>query len=302
MSRRERLLEKIRASGEGPKRSLGQNFLISDHVIDRILSYATGASGAGSSGGAAKPAALIEIGPGLGALTEGLIEFTTAANIPFQVIELDRAFAENWRAAGVSVTEADALQVDWSAFHLPPESRLVSNLPYQISSSLVIDRSVEPFGLTSMILMFQKEVAQRIAAKPGSEHFGLLTVIAQNGWTVDTVCDAGAQDFFPPPRVASRVLRFRRRPDAPEVAEFKEFLRFAKMAYSHRRKLVASNLSGLNWSKPAGVTDTPEKKAAQAPLERARLEATIEAMGFTKTARAEEFSAEQLLELSRRLR
>lgn len=285
MSRRERLLEKIRASGQGPKRSLGQNFLISDHVIDRILSFASGG----------KPASMIEIGPGLGALTEGLLEFTKSANIPFQVIELDRAFAENWRAAGVKVVEVDALQADWQSLGLGEGSRLVSNLPYQISSSLVIDRSVEPFGLTSMILMFQKEVARRIAAKPATEDFGLLSVIAQNGWTIDTVCDAGAQDFFPPPRVASRVLRFQRRADAPSVEEFRDFLRFAKTAYAHRRKLLASNLSGLNWAKAAG-----DGRALS--LSREAIEATIEAMGFAKTARAEEFSAEKLLELSRRLR
>lgn len=286
MSRRERLLEKIRAAGQGPKRSLGQNFLISDHVIDRILSFSTNEP---------IPNSLIEIGPGLGALTEGLIEFAKAKSIPFQVIELDSAFAENWRGAGVKVIEADALRLEWTDLKLPDGSRLVSNLPYQISSSLVIDRSVEPAGLTSMILMFQKEVARRIAARAGTEDFGLLTVIAQNGWTVDTVCDAGAQDFFPPPRVSSRVLRFRRRADAPGVQEFGEFLKFAKMSYSHRRKLLASNLSGLNWSRQA-------ETAGLAPLDRGRLEEQIEAMGFTKTARAEEFSPEQLLELSRRLR
>ncbi|CAN5545843.1 16S rRNA (adenine(1518)-N(6)/adenine(1519)-N(6))-dimethyltransferaseRsmA [soil metagenome] len=289
MTRRERLLEKIRETGQDPKRSLGQNFLISDNVIDRILSFATGE----------KPSAMVEIGPGLGALTEGLVEYTKANKIPFEVIELDRAFAENWRASGLKVTEHDALQIDWLGLGLPAGSRLVSNLPYQISSSLVVDRSIEPAGLTSMVLMFQKEVARRIAARPGSEDYGLLTVIAQNGWTIDTVCDASGQDFFPPPRVTSRVLRFRRRPDAPAPDEFKDFLKFAKQAYAHRRKLMASNLSGLNWSKPKAAS---EGKQGNAPLERARLEAEIEGMGFTKTARAEEFTAEQLLELSRRLR
>lgn len=284
MSRRERLLEKIRESGQDPKRSLGQNFLISDHVIDRILSFAAGE----------KPNAILEIGPGLGALTEGLIDIALKAKIPFELIELDRTFAQNWRSAGIKVTEVDALQADWPALGLPPGSRLVSNLPYQISSSLVVDRSIEPAGLSSMILMFQKEVARRIAAKVGTEDFGLLSVIAQNGWTVDTVVDANGQDFYPPPRISSRVLRFRRRADAPAREEFKDFLKFAKQAYSHRRKLMASNLSGLNWR-----IDTDKRLA---PLDRARLEAAIEGMGFTKTARAEEFSAEQLLELSRQLR
>ena len=253
-------------------------------MIDRILAYASND----------KPNAILEIGPGLGALTEGLIEISRLAKIPFEVIELDRAFAENWRNAGLKVTEVDALQADWGALNLLAGCRLVSNLPYQISSSLVIDRSIEPAGITSMILMFQKEVARRIAAKAGTEDFGLLTVIAQNGWTIDTVVDASGQDFYPPPRISSRVLRFRRRLDAPAPDEFRDFLKFAKQAYSHRRKLMASNLSGLNWK--------IESDGRFAPLDRARLEHAIEAMGFTKTARAEEFSPERLLELSRQLR
>ncbi|MDX9730930.1 MAG: 16S rRNA (adenine(1518)-N(6)/adenine(1519)-N(6))-dimethyltransferase RsmA [Bdellovibrionales bacterium] len=283
-SRRERLLAKIRELGTGPKRSLGQNFLVSDHVIERILHYAASTNEAG-----AKPASLVEVGPGLGALTEGLIEQSRNSGVSFQVIELDRTFAEHWRAAGVNVIEADALQYDWAKLELPAGSRLISNLPYQISSSLVVERSVAPFGLTSMVLMFQKEVAKRIAAKPKTEDFGLLSVIAQIGWVVDTVCDAGPQDFFPPPRVASRVLRFRRRADAPAAEEFQEFLRFTKAGYAHRRKLLAGNLAG--WSHKGGAS-----------LERARLEELIEQMGFTKTARAEEFSPEQFLELFRRLR
>lgn len=286
MSRRERLLEKIRASGQGPKRSLGQNFLISDHVIDRILAFA----------GEGKPSSIVEIGPGLGALTEGLIEIAKKDAISFEVIELDRSFAQNWRDAGVKVTEVDALQLEWETLNLQAGSLLVSNLPYQISSSIVIDRSVSPSGLTSMILMFQKEVAKRIAARAATEDYGLLTVIAQMGWKIDTVCDAGPGDFFPPPRVASRVLRFQRRADAPHEAEFKEFLRFAKAAYAHRRKLVAGNLAGLNWAAK------PEGASSFAPLERGKIEVVLEVQGFTKTARAEELSPDQLLELSRRLR
>ncbi len=282
ISRRERLLEKIRLNGTGPKRSLGQNFLISDHVIDRILENAleTGTTSFWSSAG--KASAILEIGPGLGALTDGLILGTQKLSIAFSVIELDRDFAQAWRSQGLKVVEADALQVDWKGLELPSGSRLISNLPYQISSSLVIDRSVEPCGVTSMVLMFQKEVAKRIAAKPKTEDFGLLSVIAQLGWEIEVVCEAGPQDFFPPPRVASRVLRFRRKKEAPDAQEFAKVLSFAKRAYAHRRKLLAGNLAG-------GTAN------------RESIESAIEAMGFTKTARAEELSPLQILELFRRL-
>lgn len=280
-SRRERLLQKIQQTGTGPKRSLGQNFLISDHVIDRILENAFDFGESVFWSKAGTPSAMIEIGPGLGALTEGLLEGTARRGLGFQVIELDRQFAENWRLAGVRVHEIDALQADWQAFQLSPNTRLISNLPYQISSSLVIDRSVWPCGVGSMILMFQKEVAKRIAAKEKSEDYGLLSVIAQLGWEIETVCEAGPQDFYPPPRVASRVLRFRRCSDAPEEKEFAAFLKFAKRAYAHRRKLLVSNLSSGSES-------------------RERLESILENMGFSKTVRAEELSPKQLLDLARK--
>lgn len=280
-TRRERLLEKIRQSGTGPKRSLGQNFLISDHVIDRILENAFDFGDSVFWSKAVRPKEMIEIGPGLGALTEGLIAGTSERGIGFQVIELDRQFAESWRSLGVRVLEGDALQLNWNEMGLSSGTRLISNLPYQISSSLVIDRSVWPYGVGSMILMFQKEVAKRITAKEKTEDYGLLSVIAQLAWEVETVCEAGPQDFFPPPRVASRVLRFRRKIEAPPEHEFAAFLKFAKRAYAHRRKLLASNLSN-------------------GPESRASLELILESMGFSKTVRAEELSPSQLFELAKR--
>jgi 16S rRNA (adenine1518-N6/adenine1519-N6)-dimethyltransferase len=280
-SKRDQLLEKIRQMGVGPKRSLGQNFLISDHVIDRILENAFDVGESSFWSKSERAREILEIGPGLGALTEGLIEGTTERGLSFKVIELDRKFADYWRGREIPVIEADALQLDWRELKLTPGTRLISNLPYQISASLVIDRSVWPSGIASMILMFQKEVAKRIAAKEKSEDYGLLSVIAQLAWNIETVCEAGPQDFFPPPRVASRVLRFSRKPEAPNDQEFASFLKFAKRAYSHRRKLLASNLSGSKES-------------------RASLELILNSMGFSKTVRAEELSPYQLFDLAKK--
>ncbi len=274
MNRRERLLQKLKELQTGPKRSLGQNFLIADGVIERILERA----------GRPGFSELLEIGPGLGALTEGLIEISRgAAGARFRVIELDRAFVQDWLSRGVEVVEGDALQLDWAALGLQGGARLVSNLPYQISSSLVIDRSVWPNGIASMVLMFQKEVAKRITAHARSEDYGLLSVIAQVGWTVNVVSEAGPGDFYPPPRVASRVLGFERRSTAPEPLEYAAFLKFAKAAYSHRRKLMVRNLEPLVGN-------------------RARLERLLAEQGHSIQARVEELSPEQLLAYFRSVR
>ncbi|MEK7357675.1 MAG: 16S rRNA (adenine(1518)-N(6)/adenine(1519)-N(6))-dimethyltransferase RsmA [Bdellovibrionota bacterium] len=273
VTRRARILAQLRERGSGPKRSLGQNFLVSDHVIDKILFAVK-----------AEPfAAMIEVGPGLGALTEDLIEISSDKKVPLTLIELDSSFASEWnaRAEGgtIKVVEADALQVEWSALGLPDDTLFVSNLPYQISSSLVIDRSIDPAGVTRMILMFQKEVAQRIGAKAKTEDYGLLTVIAQTFWQTATVSDAGPKDFFPPPNVASRVLAFKKRSPAllePSVA--KKYLSFVKSGFSHRRKLLAKNLAGGGYA--------PEKIAD-----------ALAEMKLLPTARAEELSPPQFVQL-----
>lgn len=228
MSRKERLLARLTELGAQPKRSLGQNFLISDHVVEKIIEAAK-----------AEPfSKLVEVGPGLGAITEDLAQLTDAITL----IELDRQFAEAWRARGFNVVEADALALNWNDLGLPSGALFVSNLPYQISSSLVIERSMNPAGITRMVLMFQKEVAQRLAAQPRSKDYGLLTVIAQTFWDIRKVVDAGPGSFFPPPNVSSRVMSFKLRPDAAVNDRRDDYLRFVKAAFAQRRKLMSRNL------------------------------------------------------------
>jgi 16S rRNA (adenine1518-N6/adenine1519-N6)-dimethyltransferase len=278
-SRKERIFARLAELNAGPKRSLGQNFLISDNVIDKIIFAVK-----------AEPfTELIEVGPGLGALTEDLVEIASTSGKRLTLIELDKAFAAEWRAraegAGESmrVLEADALQVDWRELGLPEQTVFVSNLPYQISSSIAIERSIEPAGITRMILMFQKEVAQRINARAKTPEYGLLTTIIQTFWETSTVVDAGPKDFHPAPNVASRVVVFRRRPepDFGPMGSRKGFLRFAKSAFAHRRKLLSKNLSG-------------EPGAA-------KIQEAFVAMNLLTTARAEELTPTQFVELYRRL-
>lgn len=269
MSRRARILEKLQAmGGAGPKRSLGQNFLVADHAIERIVQAAR----------LTQPNAIVEIGPGLGALTEGLREIGTELTL----IELDRSFAAHWREQGLRVVEADALALDWRELGLAPGTLLVSNLPYQISSSLVIERSIAPAGVEKMILMFQKEVAQRLAARSASKEYGLLTVIAQTFWELRLLLEAGPGDFYPPPKVASRVLFFNRRA-RPDVADAADFLRFCKAAFAQRRKLLVKNLV--------------EGRFGGDKLQAGRIEAALAEVGAGAQARAEELGPEAFVRL-----
>lgn len=263
---RERLEQTLQDLGILAKKSLGQNFLVSDLVIERIINQVK----------EFKPEVLVEVGPGPGALTY----FLRQMEVPLTLIELDRVIAAYWREQNIPVIEEDALRLDWSQFYSDKKVVFVSNLPYQISSSIVIDRSLEDKGVEHMVLMFQKEVAQRIRAPAQSEHYGLLSVIAQTFWKTWMVTEAGPRDFSPPPRVASRVLGFSR--IESEVKNRQAFLTFVKAAFAQRRKLLKKNLSGL---------------LSQKKLTEEQLVGWITELGFKETARAEELSPAQFVRL-----
>lgn len=282
-TRKARIFARLAELNAGPKRSLGQNFLISDHVIDKIIFAVK-----------AEPfTEMIEVGPGLGALTEDLIETAKSLGTRLTLIELDKSFTAEWRARANSgsdqtamrVIEADALQIDWNELGLPEKTLFVSNLPYQISSSIAIERSIEPAGISRMILMFQKEVAQRINARARTPDYGLLTVVIQAFWETSTVVDAGPKDFHPSPNVASRVLVFRRRaePTFGSRGSREGFLKFAKAGFAQRRKLLAKNLVAVSNSADFGQ----------------RVAAAFAEMKLLPTARAEELTPAQFLELYR---
>lgn len=233
--------DKLAQLGVQPKKALGQNFLINDKLVEKIIQKVA----------VQNPKFLIEIGPGLGALTESLLKL----NKPITLLELDSVFAQHWRQCSeqndnsallnpINLIEGDAMQWSgWSQLKEAENTVLVSNLPYQISSSIVIDRSVELPFIDSMVLMFQKEVAQRLMARHKTENYGLLTVIAQAFWQVENLAEAGPKDFFPPPQIASRVLFFKRKP--LPVNDPRSFLKWVKVGFSHRRKLLKSNLGAV---------------------------------------------------------
>lgn len=251
------------------KKSLGQNFLISDVVIQKIIDAAQ----------SLQPQIIYEIGPGPGALTEVLLQFKK----PLHLLELDSVFADYWRQKNIQVEEVDALQWNWLKIENPEQTILVSNLPYQISSSLVMDRSMDERPLKGMVLMFQKEVAQRLRAQPKTKEYGLLSVIAQSFWDMKIVSEAGSRDFQPAPKVASRVLAFKPLPKMN--LHKKNFLSFVKCAFHQRRKLLKSNLQAWH----------PEQEWSQSWLQ------WLKETGKSPKLRAEELSPQEHMELFKKL-
>lgn len=255
--------ERLQIVQGAPKRSLGQNFLISEHVISKIIEAVVELS----------PESMVEVGPGLGSLTERL----NLLGKPLYLIEMDRGFAGFWRERGLSVTEADALKVDWRPF---PKDLLVSNLPYQISAGLVIERSMDQACFSHMVLMFQREVAQRIRSLPNKDSYGMLSVIAQTFWQIHKVVDAAPGDFFPAPKVSSRVLRFIAR--SSPVVDKQEYLSFVKAAFQQRRKKLIRSMATFLNNKQIGLED---------------FAGLCDKRGLKPTVRAQELSSEQFVEL-----
>lgn len=258
---------RLEAMGIQPKKAFGQNFLVNQSVIQKIIRTSL----------ELEPHEIIEIGPGLGALTEPLLEQKQRPRL----IELDRDLIEYWRQRGLDVIDADAIKLDWNTLNLKPQALLMSNLPYQISTHIVVDRCFGPMQIQHMVLMFQKEVAERLTAKIRTKDYGVLSVMAQLHFKMRKVTDAGPGDFFPPPKVASRVLAFERLPD-PALGE--RFLKFLKASFAFRRKFMLKNLK-------AAVDKAKEK----------RLLEIWKVMGLSAKARAEELTPEQFATVFRRL-
>jgi len=263
LTARQYIKEKLSELGHLPKKSLGQNFLVSDSVIEKILKAVR----------KLKPGSLLEIGPGLGSLTKELVRL----DLPLQLLELDRGFVDYWQKQGLDVIAGDALHWHWDLKNRTPPCILVSNLPYQISKSIVVDRCLDETPVFAMVLMFQKEVAQKLKAQVGSEHYGMMSVLAQTFWDLEVVCDASPNDFLPAPKVSSRVLQFQSK--TSPVRDRQQFLKFLKGCFRHPRKFMISNL----------VESAGRPREALVPL--------FSTVALSEKVRAEELSRAQFLAL-----
>ncbi|HOM12108.1 MAG TPA: 16S rRNA (adenine(1518)-N(6)/adenine(1519)-N(6))-dimethyltransferase RsmA [Rubrivivax sp.] len=214
-----------------PRKRFGQHFLADPGVLQAIVDAVDPQPGQ----------ALVEIGPGLGALTWPLLQRCGALT----VIELDRDLARRLRAHGAAlkVIEADVLQVDFAALAHAAGARLrlVGNLPYNISTPILFHLLQAAAHVVDQHFMLQKEVAQRMAAAPGGKDYGRLTVMLQWRYRIDTVLEVAPQAFDPPPQVDSAVVRMQPLtlpvPQAPALLG-----ELVATAFSQRRKLLRHTL------------------------------------------------------------
>jgi 16S rRNA (adenine1518-N6/adenine1519-N6)-dimethyltransferase len=220
-----------------PRKRFGQNFLESRGVIDRIV-------------GAIAPARgdrMVEIGPGLGALTRPLLERVDRLD----VVELDRDLAATLaerlgHPAGLTIHTADALDFDFSALAADAPIRVVGNLPYNISTPLLFHLLDQADSIRDMHFMLQKEVVDRICASPGGKAWGRLGVMTQLRADAARLFTVPPGAFRPPPKVDSAIVRIvpRALSDA-ERAELPVLENVVRSAFAQRRKTLRNTLKGL---------------------------------------------------------
>lgn len=227
------------------KPKLGQNFLHDQNAIRRIIAAL----------GDISHQTVIEIGPGRGAITGQLA--TVAERV--LAIELDRELAPRLRdllgSDRVSVLEQDVLQFDFASASAAARQRLavVGNLPYYITSPILLKLAGNAASIDRAVLMVQREVADRIVADPGSRDYGLLSVTVQMYGPVERLFTLPPGAFSPPPDVHSTVFRWRLAPRFVELGvEESPFLAFARQAFAQKRKTIANNLRAAKYD-PAAI-------------------------------------------------
>jgi len=229
-----------------PRKGIGQCFLDDPAVVEQIVARA-----------ALRPGdRVVEIGPGLGVLTLPLAHTCGAVT----AIEVDPrlcAFLRTHLPAElpVRVVEADALRFDFTALPEPPY-RLVANLPYHITSPLLLHLLAQGGCFTDLTVMVQKEVAERLLARPGERDFGRLTLRVTFDAEVEPLLAVPAAAFFPPPKVDSQVVRLRPRTRPPvEGVDRTALFRLIDAGFRSRRKTLANNLKRSGDLDPATLRD-----------------------------------------------
>ncbi|WP_299145825.1 16S rRNA (adenine(1518)-N(6)/adenine(1519)-N(6))-dimethyltransferase RsmA [uncultured Tateyamaria sp.] len=266
------LRDVIAAHGLSARKSLGQNFLLDLNLTAKIARQAGDLSGTD----------VLEIGPGPGGLTRGLLSEGARKVL---AIEKDArclpALADiAARYPGqLQVVEGDALEID-PLVHLTPPIRVAANLPYNVGTELLVRWLTPPTWppfWQSLTLMFQREVAERIVAQPGSKAYGRLAVLAQWRSTARIALSLPPEAFTPPPKVSSAVVHLTALPAPRFDADPEVLSRVVAKAFNQRRKMLRAALKGL----------TPD------------IEDRLNTAGIAPTTRAEQVSVEEFCALAR---
>ena len=262
------LRETIARHGLDARKRLGQHFLLDLNLTRRIARSAQPID----------QGTIIEVGPGPGGLTRALL-LEGAARVV--AIEVDRRAIEalhelrSVSAGRLEVIEADALEVDPVALG-PSPRRIVANLPYNVSTALLVRWLHTADDIADMILMFQKEVVDRLVAQPRSKDYGRLSVLAQHVCEVRRLFDVAPSAFVPPPKVTSTVVRLTPRPADRRLAELAPLEQITAGAFGQRRKMLRGALAGL-FDEPSSV---------------------LASLSLADTARAEELSIDDFVRLA----
>lgn len=227
-----------------PKKRLGQHFLQNEEIARRIADAIQ------------TPAApILEIGPGMGILTRYLLQksFTDLS-----VIELDKEsiayLQDRFPQLGTHLIEGDFLKFDID-LHYPDSLAIVGNFPYNISSQILFKILEHKDKVVELVGMFQKEVAERIAASAGKRQYGILSVLLQAFYDVEYLFTVSENEFSPPPKVKSAVVRLVRNPNKKLQIDEELFRKIVKTAFNYRRKTLRNALQSL--SIPEAVSDDP---------------------------------------------
>lgn len=241
------------------QKQLGQNFLIDGNVVENILTALD----------LTKEDTVVEIGPGLGALTERLSERVDR----LIAIEVDRKLARELAQdfPGIEVIAQDVLKVDPAIF--PPGAKIVGNLPYYITSAIIMHLLESDWPFDRLVIMMQKEVAERISASPGSKDYGVLSVITQLYCEVDYLFSVSRSCYMPSPKVDSAVVRL-----WPKEEQDRVVIPVVKAAFSSRRKTIQNSLRNVY---------TPNQVSR-----------ALESAGIQPTRRAETLSLEEFRRLA----
>jgi 16S rRNA (adenine1518-N6/adenine1519-N6)-dimethyltransferase len=264
------LREVIAAHGLDARKRLGQHFLLDLNLTRRIARAAAPLD----------QGLVIEVGPGPGGLTRALLlegaEQVVAIEIDPRAIA---ALTELQAVAGgrLKLLEADALKVDLATLG-PPPRRIVANLPYNVSTVLLVGWLHQADQVVDMVLMFQKEVVDRLAAQPRTKDYGRLSVLAQHVCTVQRLFDVAPSAFVPPPKVVSSVARLRPKLMG-RLADLRPLEKVTAAAFGQRRKMLRSSLASA-FARPVEV---------------------LEKLGIPPTARAEELSVADFVRLAEAL-
>jgi 16S rRNA (adenine1518-N6/adenine1519-N6)-dimethyltransferase len=216
------------------KKSLGQHFLKDDNICQKIVKAVL----------SEKPAYLLEIGPGGGAITRYFLE--KAHEFQFVAFDIDQEKIEYLQHAYPSHKHVFLLQDILKA--TPPfkeEFIIVGNFPYNISSQILFKALEWRRHVPVIIGMFQKEVADRVAAKAGSRTYGIISVLVQAFYEVDLLFHVEPGSFNPPPKVRSSVIRLRRKNETPNMTSAEDLFLVVKTAFQQRRKMLRNGLKSL---------------------------------------------------------